>query len=262
MDKILTYTVHGSGPPVLLLHGMLGSGSYWDGVVEQMKSRNHQIITVDLLGFGDSPKPRDVAYTIDDHLRYIVATLDAIGVRKPITVVGHSMGSIVSLALARSYPKYVKNLVLISMPVYRNVTEAKKIITDSKIVPRLMYYGATSRIACAVMCRFRPLAQSLVPYFFNHVPKQVAIDATKHTWYSYSRSMERVIENQDTLSNIQALTVPTVLIYGSNDKLASSTNVDALQISSGQLKIVTLEGTHQIPIEQPERVAQLIAESF
>jgi pimeloyl-ACP methyl ester carboxylesterase len=261
MNKILNYTVQGSGPPVLLLHGILGSGSYWDGVVENLKN-NCQIITIDLLGFGDSPKPKDLAYTVADHLRYIVATLETISVQKPITVVGHSMGAILGLSLAKSYPKYVKNLVLISLPVYQNPEEAKEIITASKIVPKLMYYGLTARVACAVMCQFRPLAQRLVPYFFKHVPKQVAIDSTKHTWYSYSRSMAHVIENQDSITDLRELVVPAVLIYGRNDKFAGPSTINTLQHKISTIKIMKLNGTHHIPIEQPETIARLISESL
>jgi pimeloyl-ACP methyl ester carboxylesterase len=257
MQKILKYDVKGSGPPILFLHGMLGSGLYWSDIIEQLKD-DYQVITVDLLGFGDSPKPQNLEYTTEDHLAYIVATLDAIGVPKPMTVVGHSMGAILALDLAKNYPKYVKNLVLISLPIYQNPTEARAAIIGSKIVPKLMYYGPTARITCAVMCRFRPLAQFLAPHFLKNVPSQVAIDATKHTWYSYSRSMSQVIERQNVLTTATGLTIPILLVYGTDDKIASLKNTEVLKRSSRELKIVKIEGTHQVPIEQPARIAQLI----
>ena len=225
--------------------------------MELLKDRHH-VIALDLLGFGRSPKPSILKYDRDDHINYILGTLDKIGIKTPITLVGHSMGALLALSLASKYPDRVSSLVLISMPIYKNAIQAKREITQSNIVPRFMYYGPTARIICSAMCMLRPLAQILVPLYFKHVPKDVATDATRHTWFSYSRSMENIIENQDVLADLQKVNVPVLVVFGSQDAVAKTTNLEAIKICCKDIEVKLLNATHQLPLEEPKQTAQFI----
>lgn len=257
MDDMLYYREAGKGKPIVFLHGMLGSSLYWREQMELLKDRHH-VIAIDLLGFGHSPKPKNLKYDTDDHISYVLKTLDAIGIKKPVTLVGHSMGALLALSLASKNPERVNSLVLISMPIYKNVSEAKREITRSKIVPRIMYYGPTARVICSAMCMLRPLAQILAPVYLKYVPKYIATDATKHTWFSYSRSMENIIEKQDVLSDLQKVKVPVLVLFGTEDAVAKSANLKEIKACRRDIEVRLLNATHQLPLDQPKQTAQFI----
>src|SRR5262245_53214627 len=111
----------GRGKPVLLIHG-LGATTYtWRELVPGL-ARTHRVIAVDLKGSGRSDKPLDDAYGVLDH----AALLKTLIVRQhldDLTLVGHSLGGGVALALAldlnRTHPGTLRRLVLISSIAYR-----------------------------------------------------------------------------------------------------------------------------------------------
>ena len=70
LGDILNIIVAGSGPPVIFLHGFRGSGRYWEPQLRQLAA-HHQIIIVDLLGFGESPWPADSAYDTSATLEFL-----------------------------------------------------------------------------------------------------------------------------------------------------------------------------------------------
>lgn len=113
----------GHGRPVLLLHGLGGSQRYWGADYDVLGSQG-ALVVPDLLGFGSSPKP-STGYTADAHVDALVATLDWLGVHDRVTVVAHSVGSLVALALAVRHPDRVDGIIAISPPVYADRASAR-----------------------------------------------------------------------------------------------------------------------------------------
>ncbi|MEO7363948.1 MAG: alpha/beta hydrolase [Candidatus Saccharimonadales bacterium] len=249
--------VTGTGSPIVVLHGMLGSTAFWEPLTKFLQSKN-RVIALDLLGFGDSPKPENSDYSTQQHTEAILRTLDELKVSEPIILVGHSMGAILALSFASRYPKNVARLVLMNMPIYADRAEARRSIVQSKLVPRLMYYGPTARLSCTIMCQFRPIVQRLIPHFLNDLPRAVAIDATKHTWYSYSRSMRQIIEEQSVIDELSTIKMPVSLVFGSDDNIANSRHIDDLVSKRPNVSVTTLPATHQLPLELPEQAAAIV----
>ncbi len=110
----------GSGPPLLLLHGLGGSGYTWRYMVEGL-ARNHRVIALDLKGFGRSDKPYDQHYAALDQAAYVRSFLEQRGLRG-ITLVGHSFGGAVAMAVAldfnRGQPDRIGRLVLMDTPAF------------------------------------------------------------------------------------------------------------------------------------------------
>jgi pimeloyl-ACP methyl ester carboxylesterase len=105
------YRVAGSGPPVVLIHGMLNSSSHWRSVALNLAS-DHTVIAPDLIGHGDSAAPRG-DYSLGAHAASIRDLLAAVGVERA-TVVGHSLGGGVAMQFFYQFPQRVERLVLIS----------------------------------------------------------------------------------------------------------------------------------------------------
>jgi pimeloyl-ACP methyl ester carboxylesterase len=107
----LYYEIHGSGRPLILLHGGLGSGEMFGPVLPQLAAR-HQVIAVDLQGHGrtaDIDRPIDVRLMAGD----IAALIDHLELATP-DVVGYSLGGGVALQTASQFPAKVRRLVMVS----------------------------------------------------------------------------------------------------------------------------------------------------
>lgn len=250
----------GYGEPVVLLHGILGSTRYWSAIVEKL-SQDHRAVAVDLLGYGESPKPTDSTYDFDAQIGSIRRTLADSGVDGPYRLVGHSMGALIALRLAAEYPSEVRSLTLFGMPIYESKEKAREQIVESGIVPKYMVYGHVARFICSAMCTFRPMIGKLVPMYRKDLPKDVVKDSVKHTWYSYSRSMQNIIEGQNVVKDLGRLSVPTTLVYGKSDELVRFNDVKSLQSLSENIQVVIKEGTHHFPIEHPDLAIPYITES-
>jgi len=107
----LYYEIHGSGRPLILLHGGLGSGEMFEPVLPLLAER-HQVVTVDLQGHGrtaDIDRPLDARLMAGD----IAALIDHLRLARP-DVVGYSLGGGVAFQTAALYPAKVRRLVMVS----------------------------------------------------------------------------------------------------------------------------------------------------
>ncbi len=105
------YRTVGSGPAVLLIHGMINSSRHWRELALEL-ARDHTVIAPDLIGHGDSATPRG-DYSLGAHAAAIRDLLAALGVRSA-TVVGHSLGGGVAMQFFWQFPEWVERLVLVS----------------------------------------------------------------------------------------------------------------------------------------------------
>ncbi|WP_257460784.1 alpha/beta fold hydrolase [Archangium lipolyticum] len=105
----------GEGPPVVLLHGRGNAASMWFPLLPEL-ARKHRVLAVDLPGFGSSSVPQGPLRTDEDGLRYFVEPVEEVLstlAPGPMTLVGHSLGGLVSLELALRGRVPVERLVLV-----------------------------------------------------------------------------------------------------------------------------------------------------
>lgn len=100
--------------PVLLVHGMGGTGATWHRQVRVLRAVGRRVITVDLRGHGRSPAAGSYRFT--DFAGDLVALVDRLGLGR-VDVVGHSLGAMVSATLAQHHPDRVGSVVLEEMPL-------------------------------------------------------------------------------------------------------------------------------------------------
>lgn len=105
------YRTAGSGPPVVLIHGMINSSRHWEAVARRLAG-SHRVIAPDLIGHGDSATPRG-DYSLGAHAASIRDLLAALGVESA-TIVGHSLGGGVAMQFFYQFPQRTERLVLIS----------------------------------------------------------------------------------------------------------------------------------------------------
>src|SRR5436190_3158474 len=105
------YRIAGSGPPVVLIHGMVNSSRHWESVAVRLADA-YTVIAPDLIGHGDSAAPRG-DYSLGAHAAGVRDLLAAIGVARA-SVVGHSLGGGVAMQFFYQFPQRTERLVLVS----------------------------------------------------------------------------------------------------------------------------------------------------
>src|SRR6478752_9354471 len=106
----VTYRTAGSGPVVLLVHGIAGSSEQW-GDVAPILAEGYTVVAPDLLGHGQSAKPIG-DYSLGAYAVSMRDLLIALGHRRA-TVVGHSLGGGIAMQFAYEYPVFCERLVLV-----------------------------------------------------------------------------------------------------------------------------------------------------
>ena len=259
---ILAFEKSGSSSPTLvLLHGILASHRYWEEIAPLLSEKN-QVVALDLLGFGKSPKPK-ASYTVQDHLAAIDATLaKTIPDVERLVLVGHSMGSILSLNFADLHPGKIKALVLIAPPI---ITSEDDLIEDMKAsTSSIMVTMTFSKFWGGLVCKIHELAPFLmypfVRIFESDLPAHVAADATHHVWEAFSGSLDHVLRAQrfeDLIARISP-SIPILIISASDDSHTKKDVLEKLSRNHSNLQLQWVEGRHNFPLKQPKVTSDMI----
>jgi pimeloyl-ACP methyl ester carboxylesterase len=128
----LYYETHGSGRPLILLHGGLGSGEMF-GPILPLLAANHRVIAVDLQGHGRTPdidRPLDIRLMADD----VAALIRHLDLDQP-DVMGYSLGGGVAFWTAVRYPQLVTKLVSVSANIRRNAIYPEMLAQQGQMGP-------------------------------------------------------------------------------------------------------------------------------
>lgn len=112
--RIALRTWEGSGPPLLLVHGISSAGSVWNPIIPALAAE-FTPITIDQRGHGASDKP-ETGYLYDDYIQDLDGVLAALQIDRPL-IVGHSLGGIVTLWWAARHPDRAAALVIEDSPL-------------------------------------------------------------------------------------------------------------------------------------------------
>ena len=208
----LYYESMGTGRPLILLHGGLGSGEMF-GPVRPALAERHQVIAVDLQGHGrtaDIDRPIDIRLMADD----IAALIDHLGLEKP-DLVGYSLGGGVTLFTAVKYPDKVGRLVVASAHVWR-----------SAIPPEMLAQQAQVNAAAAEFLKDTPMYQ---------LYQQVAPRPE-----DFGRLLDKVGEAMaadfDFTEEVRGLQVPTLIVAADADMAPPSHYVEVFALLGGGLR--------------------------
>ena len=119
----ISFTDIGKGSVIVLLHGFLENSTMWDRIIPILSKKN-RVITIDLLGHGNSENMSYV-HTMEDQAQMVKAVLNNLRLRR-YTIIGHSLGGYVSLAFAELFTGNIKKLCLMNSTALADSTEKKK----------------------------------------------------------------------------------------------------------------------------------------
>ena len=255
-NMTLHYERIGNGDQkVVLLHGLTGSSKYWKSGLSKVPD-SYSILLLDLLGFGDSPKPNS-KYDLAEHLGAIEKVMQKEGFDNGETlVVGHSLGAILNIGLAAKYPDWVGGLVLIGLPVFQEKKEIQKRFRAASF-----WDGVSVDSRYKFVCYFHPIY--MTDWFRpKNIPKDIFRDAGKHTWVSYYRTLDAIIVKTNLWKLIDPVREKRVLfIHGDRDTTAPIENMESLLPFFSNGKYCRFPGaSHHLYLESPSRVWDTIKE--
>ena len=194
----------GTGPVVLLIHGFGEDQHVWDTLVPELEKANTLLIP-DLPGTGSSPAISDMS--IDG----IADSLLSIFPKEPITVIGHSMGGYIALALLEKYPDRLNSLGLLHSTSYADTEEKKA--SRRKGIEFINQHGAFEFLKTSIPNLFSPLSkQKMAEGIHNFIQQQRNL--TAETLVSYYEAMIGRPDRRQLLKNTDK---PILFIMGKYD---------------------------------------------
>lgn len=218
----LHYLEQGSGAPLVLLHGngVMADDFRISGLFDKL-AQTHRVIAFDRPGFGYSERPADTTWTPEAQARLIHLALRELGIDQPV-VVGHSWGTLVTLALALDYPGQVRAIALLGgyyypslrLDAFANALAAVPVIgtvwrhTAAPLLGRLLWPVMAKQI-------FSPAP---VPPRFDQLPPWMALRPSQLQATAAENGL-MVPAAARLAKRYGELTLPVALVAGVGDKL-------------------------------------------
>jgi pimeloyl-ACP methyl ester carboxylesterase len=217
---------------ILFLHGIGNSGAAWDDILAGLP-KDVRLITIDLLGFGESQRPNWAVYNAKTQARSVMATFLKLRLRGQIIIVGHSLGSLVAVEIAKRYPLLVRSLVLFSPPFYKPETTRtspdralKEIYTLIQKHPGQFLRISSMAVKLGLTNKSFSLTEDEAPLFMN--------------------ALEASIINQTSLKDVAKLTVPIQILYGQFDPVVLGKNIRTLAKTNHNISATSVLAAHEV----------------
>jgi pimeloyl-ACP methyl ester carboxylesterase len=247
----ISYSDTGKGNAVVLLHGFLENRTMWQDLAPEL-SKKHRIITIDLLGHGET-ECLGYVHSMEDNAEVVQAVLSKLRIRKAIFV-GHSMGGYVALAYGELYPENVRGLVLMNSTSKADSDE-RKANRDRAIKAVKKDYTTFIRLSIANL--FSPDNRERL---IDEIEK-VKTEALKTPLQGVVASLEGMKIRKDREVLLHLTPYPKMLVLGKNDPVLNYE--DSLdQIEDTAVKLVTFPDGHMSHIENKDELKTVLLEFF
>ena len=260
-DRI-AFLDEGQGEVILLLHGMAGSSATWRSVIGPL-SRKYRVIAPDLIGHGQSAKPRS-DYSLGAFAVFLRDLLDELGVTSA-TIVGHSLGGGVAMQFTYQHPDYCQRLILISSGgLGQEVGLTLRLLSAPGAELILPIIAPSPVLAGGEKVR------SWLARFGVQTPRGDEIwsayssFADKETRHSFLRTLRSVVDYRgQSVSALNRLGVksdtPTMAIWGDQDAIIPVEHAFAAHEARPGTRLEVLTGVGHFPqVERPTEVVDLI----
>ena len=234
----ISFTDQGKGTAVVFLHGFLENKTMWDAFIPDLVKKN-RIITIDLLGHGDS-ECLGYVHSIEDQADMVQAILHELKIRKAVFI-GHSMGGYIALAFAELYPENIKGLVLLNSTSRADSNE-RKVNRDRAIVAVKQNYTNFVRMSIANL-----FSEDNRKKMIDDIEK-VKLEALKTPLQGIVAALEGMKIRIDREVILHFAPFPIQLILGKKDGvLIYEENLE--QIEGTKVKLTTFPDGHMSHIE-------------
>ncbi len=232
----------------MLLHGYLSSSHYFKHITQQLRT-SHTVITLDLLGFGLSPKPRS-NYTYDDHITAIHRTLDSLEVKTPFILLGHSMGALIALRYAVHHGDTISRLLLFNPPLFTDVSQMIATHKASGRHYRAMLYSPAREGYWKAL--------KLVPHRRDRGRPAINFaDTVRMSPHAREGSYKHIIGGSTIFTDLRKTTMPVLLVNGRHDRAVYIENLRQHELPSN-VQLEMAETGHHTLVKNVTTAEELI----
>jgi pimeloyl-ACP methyl ester carboxylesterase len=259
------FRVAGTGPAILLIHGIGDNSTTWDTVQSKLAQR-FTVIAPDLLGHGKSDKPR-ADYSVAAYangMRDLLSVLDI----EQVTVVGHSLGGGVAMQFAYQFPQLVERLILVGAGgVTKDVnialriasvpmgSEALALLRLPMVLPALQVIGRVGGALFGSTGVGRDLPE--VVRILADLPEPTASSAFARTLRAVVDWRGQVVTMLDRCYLTES--VPVQLIWGSRDSVIPVDHAKMAHSAMPGSQLEVFEGSGHFPFrDDPDRFVELV----
>jgi 3-oxoadipate enol-lactonase len=244
----LHYTSYGEGPPVLFVHGLGGSSNIWHGVMQAMQ-QHHHCVAVDLRGHGRSQGRGK--FSIEGwakDLQKLIRHLEL----PAVTLVGHSMGTLITQHLAQTSPETCDQLVLVGgisyfQPPTADAYRERADLVESDGLDPLVDAWLTGAISPQSHATQSGMAGLLRELFLRNEPA------------AYAKAC-RALATAPKIRRDE-IGQPTLIVTGAHDRSTPLAMAEELKASIPVSRVKVLPDVgHWMPLESPGAIAATILE--
>ena len=236
------YAEAGSGPPIVLLHGLWGGINEWRPIIQPL-SESHRVIVLDFIGFHGSDKPA-VSYhnaLLSQFVAGFIANLDL----DNVTLMGHAMGANAATYTAVHHPDNISALILVDGAGYRNPDRDTNTPPSAAMTRFRRDASGSSLAATRGILERRVLNKSIV--------SDAWVEEAFALWVDSSAAIRDMLQEGGDLTaeEMRQISLPTLVVWGAQDKVFSPDNAGKLaaDIAGTEVRIIQDSG-HLPQIEQ------------
>ncbi len=227
-----------SDKSIVLVHGLGGSAERWLKVIPLLSCK-YRVITPDLIGFGQSDKPL-TDYTIEFFAKFLSCFIDSLGINKTI-LIGTSLGGQIALQCAVNYDAIEKLVLVAPSGSMKHSTPT----LDAYIIAGLYPNQSNARYAFEMMSQSGTVDEFTVNGFVNRMTAPNA----KFVFLSSILG----IKNSQTDKSLYKIKIPTLLIWGKEDKMIPIEYAKEFLDLIRNCKFLELKGVGHLPhVEHPQ----------
>lgn len=248
------YVRKGEGPPLVLVHGLASSSYSWSGVLDGL-ARDHDVIAIDLPGFGRSDQPAELAF--EALPRAVVGVMDALELPRA-SLVGSSLGGTVAVVVAAQQPERVERMVLIDSAGFNLRREDWPAVLRlvASVPPALLERAPFRRRLARLALRQVFLDQSKV------TDERVEEYAAPMLRPGAARSLRSLLlspaaDDQAFQALLARVAAPTLILWGKEDRWVPVSDADRFGAALKGSRTIVLRRCGHLP--QEERPAETLA---
>jgi len=252
----IRYFEDGSGPDLVLLHGMFGDYLDWEPVLGRLAERFH-VVAPDLPGFGESEKP-DVAYSGEFFVEMLDEFFAALGL-KEVVLGGNSFGGQIAMLYALRHAEKVSQLVLVDSGGFREVPEGERAMARTILSRENLLKMPAAMIPLIFSKVFVKESGEKERYLAKQTAKLKAGD-----YAEYVRALVRSIDLSmatNLLEELPKIKCPVLLISGKEDSVVPPEQAEEAARRLPQAILIMMEKCGHMPqMEEPEEFARRVIE--
>jgi pimeloyl-ACP methyl ester carboxylesterase len=252
----LNIVQEGEGEPIVMVHGVISTHRYWTNVMPFIDTTKYKVIRPELVGYGDSPKPKDFTYTVDNQVQVLHHNVRPLAT-PPYILVGHSMGAAIALHWAVEQPAMFSKVVLTGVPLLNSENLERQLawVVVGKLIPRRL-----AKMAVWGVSLFAYVPARLMVLFVRGFPRFIGEDITKHSRSAYLDTLKHMVNEAAILDELSRVAVPTTLIISTTDEVTKPglKHLREVVAANDALTLVECSCGHNIPLEDPELVAKAV----